>query len=80
MSAKEVIEGLIGILDKDAKEIISMLLVLAAFMSLGFVPIYLRNQASTGCWDVKEISGVPVKLNKCTGEVQRLNLSASQAR
>jgi hypothetical protein len=57
-----------------------MIVIIAVFVgvmwALIYVPTYLRNLSApaTNCWDIKEVRGEAIKLNKCTGEVQPLDM------
>lgn len=62
--------SILSILDKDQREIIGVLVALAAFSSWGYLPIYLKNltEKKEACWDLRSIDGKTYKFNRCTGE------------
>lgn len=76
------IGALLSLLDSDQKQIIGMLIVILAFIAFGMAPAFLSNfltKPSNRCWDVKEVAGVVMKVNACTGETEVVSVSAGPA-
>lgn len=73
---KGILSALMQALDKDQKAFIGIALMGCAAFALIFAPSYFANRAkpSSECWDLKEVKGTVVKLNKCTGDVEPVNL------
>jgi hypothetical protein len=78
---KEILSGLSGVLNKDAKNMISMFAMVLVPMGLMYSVIYLPQMLTKEinkpeqCWDIKSVEGKAFKLNLCTGETFPLETS-----
>ncbi|EGR2774458.1 hypothetical protein QRC92_004780 [Vibrio parahaemolyticus] len=80
-SAKGILSSLLSIADKDTKELINIYLFMfvpMAFMLLlmgGLKLLDKMDEPNETCWSVEKIEDKVVKINKCTGETELLDLS-----
>lgn len=68
---KEAIKDAIKESDKDPSGLKELILILIA-MGLMFGIFSGFGKDEPGCWSVKEINGNVVKVNSCTGEIDKL--------
>lgn len=76
------IGAFLSLLDSDQKQIIGTLIVILAFLAFAMAPAFLSNfltKPSNRCWDVKEVAGVVMKVNACTGDTEIVSVPASPA-
>ena len=72
---KDIINGLSGILNKEAKDMISIfamvLIPMGLMYSVVFLPQRLIKEVNKPekCWEVQSVNGKAYKVNTCTGVV-----------
>lgn len=74
---------LAGLIPHDLREIVGFLLLFFIFfggmMALGKLPKYFDSLADSPikqyCWSLKDVRGVLIKFNQCTGETAEVNIN-----
>lgn len=75
---KDIISGMSGILNKDAKDMISafamVLIPLGLMWSIVFLPQLLMKEINKPekCWAIQSANGKSYKINACTGALELL--------
>ncbi len=80
-AAKGIISSLLKFADKDTKEFINILLFI--FVPMAFMLIFMgamkllksMDEPKEACWSVEKIAEQIIKINKCTGETELLDLT-----
>lgn len=73
-----------NVLTKDAKGIISLLIVFGSFYALLFGVQWLMAEATAKkpqtakCWQIQHIDGNAYNHNACTGELKKLELPSTK--
>lgn len=79
--------ALAGLIPHDLREMVGVFLVVFIFMggiiTLGKLPRYFDSLADSPakqyCWALKDIRGVLIKFNQCTGETVEINIETPPA-
>ena len=78
-------DALAGLIPDDLREIVGVLIVffifIAIFTSVEKLPKYFDSLVDSPtkqkCWSLKDVRGIPIKFNQCTGETSKVDIKIS---